>query len=194
MCEPRNSVGTLFPTVYPAPGPQAGTRESPAGVSCMSKRVPRSKLLIYEVLRWHHSPLGVTIKMGCINGRFESWYFVVVWNWQPWGPLELSRCNKGSELSNLCSEGRCYSLYLQRFQNRNWYWLRGWLEFLVCEIKRCLLLGRKVMTKLLLPLSRLSHVRLCNPIDSSPLGSSVPGILQARTLEWVAISFSIWPS
>ena len=31
---------------------------------------------------------------------------------------------------------------------------------------------------------------LCNPIDGSPLGSSVPGILQARTLEWVAISFS----
>ena len=31
---------------------------------------------------------------------------------------------------------------------------------------------------------------LCNPIDNSPPGSSVPGILQARTLEWVAISFS----
>ena len=31
---------------------------------------------------------------------------------------------------------------------------------------------------------------LCNPIDGSPPGSSVPGILQARTLEWVAISFS----
>ena len=31
---------------------------------------------------------------------------------------------------------------------------------------------------------------LCNPIDSSPPGSPVPGILQARTLEWVAISFS----
>ena len=31
---------------------------------------------------------------------------------------------------------------------------------------------------------------LCNPIDSSPPGSSVPGILQARTLEWVAISSS----
>ena len=30
---------------------------------------------------------------------------------------------------------------------------------------------------------------LCDPIDSSPLGSSVSGILQARTLEWVAISF-----
>ena len=31
---------------------------------------------------------------------------------------------------------------------------------------------------------------LCDPIDGSPAGSSVPGILQARTLEWVAISFS----
>ena len=31
---------------------------------------------------------------------------------------------------------------------------------------------------------------LCDPIDGSPLGSAVPGILQARTLEWVAISFS----
>ena len=31
---------------------------------------------------------------------------------------------------------------------------------------------------------------LCNPIDGSPPGSSIPGILQARTLEWVAISFS----
>ena len=31
---------------------------------------------------------------------------------------------------------------------------------------------------------------LCDPIDSSPLGSLIPGILQARTLEWAAISFS----
>ena len=47
---------------------------------------------------------------------------------------------------------------------------------------------------------------LCDPVDGSPPGSSVPGILQARTLEWVAISFSnawkvkvkslsrVWPS
>ena len=31
---------------------------------------------------------------------------------------------------------------------------------------------------------------LCDPIDGSPPGSTVPGILQARALEWVAISFS----
>ena len=35
-----------------------------------------------------------------------------------------------------------------------------------------------------------SCLTLCDPIDSSPLGSSVPRILQARILEWVDISFS----
>ena len=35
-----------------------------------------------------------------------------------------------------------------------------------------------------------SCLSLCDPIDGSPPGSGVPGILQARTLEWVAISFS----
>ena len=39
-------------------------------------------------------------------------------------------------------------------------------------------------------LSRFSHVRLCDPRDDSPPGSPVPGILQARIVEWVAISFS----
>ena len=35
-----------------------------------------------------------------------------------------------------------------------------------------------------------SCLTLCDPMDGSPPGSPVPGILQARTLEWVAISFS----
>ena len=35
-----------------------------------------------------------------------------------------------------------------------------------------------------------SCLTLCDSIDGSPPGSAVPGILQARTLEWVAISFS----
>ena len=39
-------------------------------------------------------------------------------------------------------------------------------------------------------LSHFSCVRLCDPIDGSPPGSPIPGILQARTLAWVAISFS----
>ena len=35
-----------------------------------------------------------------------------------------------------------------------------------------------------------SCLTLCDPIDSSPRGSPAPGILQARTLKWVTISFS----
>ena len=35
-----------------------------------------------------------------------------------------------------------------------------------------------------------SCLTLCDPIDGSPAGFPIPGILQARTLEWVAISFS----
>ena len=39
-------------------------------------------------------------------------------------------------------------------------------------------------------LSHFSRVQLCDTRNSSPRGSPVPGILQARTLEWVAISLS----
>ena len=38
--------------------------------------------------------------------------------------------------------------------------------------------------------SRQSCPTLCDPIDGSPPGSPIPGILQARTLEWVATSLS----
>ena len=57
------------------------------------------------------------------------------------------------------------------------------------KIKRCLLLGRKLMTNLAAK-SLQSCPTLCDPTGHSPPGSSVPGILQARTLEWAAISFS----
>ena len=39
--------------------------------------------------------------------------------------------------------------------------------------------------------SRQSCSTLCEPIDDSPPGSAIPGILQARTLEWVAISLTL---
>ena len=65
-------------------------------------------------------------------------------------------------------------------------WSPSELYFLVCV--HPVLVSYYLL--LLLLLSRFSRVRLCDPIDSSPPGSPVPGILQARTLEWVAISFS----
>ena len=48
-----------------------------------------------------------------------------------------------------------------------------------------------IQTVLLLLPSRVSRVRLCDPIDSSPTGSSIRGIPQARILEWGAIAFSV---
>ena len=61
------------------------------------------------------------------------------------------------------------------------------------DIKRRLLLGRKVMTNLdaaAAAKSLQSCPILCDPIDGSPPDFPVPGIPRARTLEWVAISFT----
>ena len=61
------------------------------------------------------------------------------------------------------------------------------------EIKRRLLLERKAVTSLVKESESevaQSCPTLCHPMDCSPPGSSVHGILQARILEWVAISFS----
>ena len=59
------------------------------------------------------------------------------------------------------------------------------------------LTGLQITLKVLHPLHAAAAAKslqscptLCDPIDGSPPGSPVPGILQGRTLEWVAISFS----
>ena len=50
-------------------------------------------------------------------------------------------------------------------------------------------MGWELVTTIAIAKSLQSCPTLCDPIDGSPPGSPVPGILQARTLEWVAISF-----
>ena len=63
------------------------------------------------------------------------------------------------------------------------------LDILECEVKWAL--GSITMNKAAAAAKSLqSCPTLCDPIDGSPQGSPVPGILQARTMEWVAISFS----
>ena len=57
--------------------------------------------------------------------------------------------------------------------------------FAILKAKPHLFIHTHTYIYMLLLLSRFSRVRLCDPIDSSPQGSSVPGILQARTLERV---------
>ena len=65
-------------------------------------------------------------------------------------------------------------------------------QFVMCNEKRILYDNRQKPAQWLLLLSHWlqSCPTLCDPIDGSPPGSLVPWILQARTLEWVAISFS----
>ena len=62
---------------------------------------------------------------------------------------------------------------------------RGWKDSPQNGRKYCKLCDTAIAAAKLLQ----SCLTLCDPIDSSPPGSSIPGILQARTLEWVAISF-----
>ena len=63
----------------------------------------------------------------------------------------------------------------------------GWVPCCSLETVTTLLIGYAAAAD---AKSLQSCPTLCDPIDGSPLGSPVPGILQARTLEWVAISFS----
>ena len=62
------------------------------------------------------------------------------------------------------------------------------IQTFIDKVTKCMLL----LLLLLLAAAKSLQLcpTLCDPIDSSPPGSAVPGILQARTLEWVAISFS----
>ena len=57
-------------------------------------------------------------------------------------------------------------------------------------LQRKALLGQKAAAAAAAAKSLQSCPTLCDPRDGSPPGFPVPGILQARTLEWVAISFS----
>ena len=64
--------------------------------------------------------------------------------------------------------------------------------FLVTQRKKCLHSFLCIVQKKVSAAAKSLQLcqTLCDPIDGSPPGPSIPGILQARTLEWVAISFS----
>ena len=82
---------------------------------------------------------------------------------------------------------------LKKFSGEREY-LRDLLQFFIHELQASLEDGqihlRERTAAAAAAKSLQSCPTLCDPIDGSPPGSSVHGILQARTLEWVAISFS----
>ena len=80
-----------------------------------------------------------------------------------------------------------------RFLKIPWSYLQWWLEpFIFHSNHKWMCLFTYILTAAAAAAaaSLQSCPTLCDPIDGSPPGSPIPGILQARTLEWVAISFS----
>ena len=69
-----------------------------------------------------------------------------------------------------------------------WFYSLPWTS-LVAQMVKCLPIMRDAAAAAAAK-SLQSCPTLCDPMDCSPPGSPVPGILQARTMEWVAIAFS----
>ena len=102
------------------------------------------------------------------SGESQGWGSLV--GYRLWGRIEWL---SSSSSSNAVSWALFFDNWLE-FQNSPFL-----LKLIVCV--SCSAAAAK---------SLQSCPTLCDPIDGSPPGSAVPGILQARTLEWVAISFS----
>ena len=98
--------------------------------------------------------------------RFEPWVGKIPWRrWRQSTPVFLSGKSQGQRS-------------LVRYSPRG------------CQRVRYELVTKQQQYVYAAAKSLQSCLTLCDPIDSSPPGSPVPGILQARTLEWAAISFS----
>ena len=92
-------------------------------------------------------------------------------SWEASSMSCVGHLNKGSKMGS------------EWVRTEEWRQRKSWQKWTEMNLPHCHTL-----------LSRFSCVQLCNPIDGSPPGSPIPGILQARTLEWVAISFSMHES
>ena len=93
-----------------------------------------------------------------------------------WSSLPAKDCR-----SDLCGQSVC----LLRWEQLSWQ-----LPLNICIRKNWIAFWASRYYSVTAAKSLQSCPTLCDPIDGSPPGSPVPGILQARTLEWVAIAFS----
>ena len=82
------------------------------------------------------------------------------------------------DYQNESAKNKCWRGCREKGTPLHWWW-------------ECKLVQRQPLWRtVLLLLSHFSRVQLCDPIDGSPPDSPIPGILQARVLEWSAIAFS----
>ena len=105
----------------------------------------------------------------------------ISWTEEPGGLESMGPQRVRHDWATITHSANRNDCFIQEFSN---YWVTAilfCLQFLFFGLN----ISAAVAAK-----SLQSCLTLCDPIDGSPPGSPVPGILQARTLEWVAISFS----
>ena len=108
------------------------------------------------------SPPGSSV-YGILQARILEWIAI---------PISMGSSWPRDQMCISCITGRFFPVWATRGVPLTQYW------------------NMIVVTAAAAAKSLQSCLTLCDPIDGSPLGSSVPGTLQARTLEWVAVSFS----
>ena len=119
-------------------------------------------------------------------------------DWLNWEMLcwdEVSGFSVGKSCPTLCTPMNCTTPgslvlhYLQKFAKIHVRWVSEALTMKVHGAPHIEIPHLHISTTAAAAKSLQLCPTLCDPIDTSPPGSPVPGILQARTLEWVAISF-----
>ena len=105
--------------------------------------------------------------------------------WSGWKPMRPQAPEQQQQQGKVGHAGLSFSSELK--ETRGSLPLPSW-GFSLQALPFCRVLTTTTTTK-----SFQSCPTLCNPIDGSPPGFPIPGILQARILEWVAISFSLHP-
>ena len=119
----------------------------------------------------------------------------LLWLWEPW-LIQAGECSLAPFLLlNLAATWTCvFDHLVQDDSFLTWtLWVRqGKRIFRVNRVRTYSRLFFKASSAAAAVAAKSLHLypTLCDPIDGSPSGSPVPGILQARPLEWVAISFS----
>ena len=129
---------------------------------------------------------GNTLQCSCLESPRDGGVYGVA---QSWTRLKWLSCSNSRACSNLslCSPRSNVSVFTASHS----FWVVVFsLSFISRNFFDSLLISSVTCWLFAAAKSLQSCLTLCDPIDGSPPGFPVPGSLQARTLEWVAISFS----
>ena len=136
-----------------------------------------------RILEWEAVPFSRGSPCQRRGDRTQVWIRQILYHLNPQGSPDLGLNHCGSLTSSVLrtKKEKVFCAFQESWKEKCIYWniRNDPINFFVDTRER-----------LLLQLSHVSHVQLCGPHRWQPTRLLPPGILQARTLEWVAISFS----